>query len=341
MFTLGDEEYGIDILKVQEIRGYDSVTRIANAPEFIKGVINLRGIIVPIVDMRIKFHLGRVEYDHQTVVIILNVAHRVVGMVVDGVSDVLTLQTDQIMPAPEFGATLTTEYLTGLGTVDGRMLILMDIELMSSREMALIETLGGKRARAGIRENLQCCKTGRSARRSRRSDSSSWRWPQPSAPAFALNHASRSLDAIAHVDLPAIHSLDDTSSYLLRARVSLDRFRSLTEAGNTAEAAKVLDRAQELYAKSNQNWQAFQATPKLGIEQALVDAARPLRDDREGRRRSRVRGCARGDMAAYHAVADTKISPMFVAYSRPRRPWSRRCKSARKIARLRRNRRSR
>ena len=144
VFTLGDEEYGIDILKVQEIRGYDSVTRIANAPEFIKGVINLRGIIVPIVDMRIKFHLGRVEYDHQTVVIILNVAHRVVGMVVDGVSDVLTLQTDQIMPAPEFGATLTTEYLTGLGTVDGRMLILMDIEkLMSSREMALIETLGG------------------------------------------------------------------------------------------------------------------------------------------------------------------------------------------------------
>jgi len=142
IFTLGAEEYGIDILKVQEIRGYDSVTRIANAPEFIKGVINLRGIIVPIVDMRIKFHLGRVEYDHQTVVIILNVAGRVVGMVVDGVSDVLTLATDQIMPAPEFGATLTAEYLTGLGTVDGRMLILMDIEkLMTSREMELIDSV--------------------------------------------------------------------------------------------------------------------------------------------------------------------------------------------------------
>jgi purine-binding chemotaxis protein CheW len=142
VFTLGAEEYGIDILKVQEIRGYDSVTRIANAPEFIKGVINLRGIIVPIVDMRIKFNLGRVEYDHQTVVIILNVAHRVVGMVVDGVSDVLTLTPDQIMPAPEFGATLTAEYLTGLGTVEGRMLILMDIEkLMISKEMALIETI--------------------------------------------------------------------------------------------------------------------------------------------------------------------------------------------------------
>ncbi|KMZ12734.1 Positive regulator of CheA protein activity (CheW) [Candidatus Burkholderia humilis] len=128
MFTLGAEEYGIDILKVQEIRGYDSVTRIANVPAFIKGVINLRGIIVPIVDMRIKFNLGRVEYDNQTVVIILNVAHRVVGMVVDGVSDVLTLMKEQVMPVPEFGATFSTEYLTGLSTVDGRMLILMDIE---------------------------------------------------------------------------------------------------------------------------------------------------------------------------------------------------------------------
>jgi purine-binding chemotaxis protein CheW len=143
VFTLGAEEYGIDILKVQEIRGYDSVTRIANAPAFIKGVINLRGIIVPIVDMRIKFNLGRVEYDNQTVVIILNVAHRVVGMVVDGVSDVLTLAAEQVMPAPEFGAALATEYLTGLGTVEGRMLILMDIEkLMTSREMELVDIVG-------------------------------------------------------------------------------------------------------------------------------------------------------------------------------------------------------
>ena len=140
VFALGEEEYGIDILKVQEIRGYDTVTRIANAPEFVKGVINLRGIIVPIVDMRIKFDLGRVEYDHHTVVIILNVAGRVVGMVVDGVSDVLTLTTEQIKPAPEFGSTLNTEFLTGLGTVEGRMLILMDIErLMTSQEMALMD----------------------------------------------------------------------------------------------------------------------------------------------------------------------------------------------------------
>jgi purine-binding chemotaxis protein CheW len=142
VFTLGAEEYGIDILKVQEIRGYDNVTRIANAPSFIKGVINLRGIIVPIVDMRVKFNLGRVEYDNQTVVIILNVAHRVVGMVVDGVSDVLTLAPEQVMPAPEFGAALASEYLTGLGTVEGRMLILMDIEkLMTSREMELVDSV--------------------------------------------------------------------------------------------------------------------------------------------------------------------------------------------------------
>lgn len=139
-FTLGNEEYGLDILKVQEIRGYDAVTAIANSPAFIKGVINLRGIIVPIVDMRIKFNLGKVEYNEYTVVIILNVANRVVGMVVDGVSDVITLKSEQIKPAPEFGSAFDTQYLTGLGTVDKRMLILVDIEkLMSGRDMDLMD----------------------------------------------------------------------------------------------------------------------------------------------------------------------------------------------------------
>jgi len=140
-FTLGGEEYGIDILKVQEIRGYDAVTTIANTPDFIKGVINLRGLIVPIVDMRIKFHLGKIEYDQFTVVIILNVANRVVGMVVDGVSDVITLNPDQIKAAPEFGSGIDTQYVMGLGTVDDRMLILVDIErLMTSQDMELVET---------------------------------------------------------------------------------------------------------------------------------------------------------------------------------------------------------
>ncbi|HYD96938.1 MAG TPA: chemotaxis protein CheW [Noviherbaspirillum sp.] len=141
-FTLGKEEYGIDILKVQEIRGYETVTRIANAPDFIKGVVNLRGIIVPIVDMRIKFHLGEPTYDQFTVVIILNVAGRVVGMVVDSVSDVITLSHEQIKPAPEMGTALNTDYLIGLGTIDQRMLILVDIDkLMSSAEMGLIEKI--------------------------------------------------------------------------------------------------------------------------------------------------------------------------------------------------------
>jgi purine-binding chemotaxis protein CheW len=139
-FTLGKESYGMDILKVQEIRGYDSVTHIANAPEFLKGVINLRGAIVPIIDMRIKFNLGKVEYNEFTVVIIMNVLNRVIGMVVDGVSDVVTLTSEQIKAAPEFGATLDTRYITGIGSVNENMLILVDIEqLMGSDDMQLME----------------------------------------------------------------------------------------------------------------------------------------------------------------------------------------------------------
>jgi purine-binding chemotaxis protein CheW len=141
-FTLGAEEYGIDILKVQEIRGYEAVTRIANAPEFIKGVINLRGIIIPVVDMRIKFKLGTPTYDQFTVVIILNIGGRIMGMVVDSVSDVTTLTPDQIKPAPEMGSSFNGEYLMGLGTVDERMLILIDIDrLMSSSEMGLMDRM--------------------------------------------------------------------------------------------------------------------------------------------------------------------------------------------------------
>jgi purine-binding chemotaxis protein CheW len=147
-FRLGGEEYGIDILKVQEIRGYDAVTRIANAPAFIKGVINLRGVIVPIVDLRLKFELGEARYDAFTVVIILNVAGRVVGAVVDSVSDVLELNAEQIRPAPEFNSMLEAGYITGLGSVGSddsqRLLILIDIEkLMASPEMGLMNQIAG------------------------------------------------------------------------------------------------------------------------------------------------------------------------------------------------------
>lgn len=140
-FTLGGEEYGVDILKVQEIRGYDTVTRIPGAPAFIKGVINLRGTIVPVVDMRLKFNLGSAEYNDFTVMIILNIARRVVGMVVDGVSDVMQLNAEQIRPAPEFGSAVDARFITGLGTLDERMLILIDIEkLMSGADMALMDS---------------------------------------------------------------------------------------------------------------------------------------------------------------------------------------------------------
>jgi purine-binding chemotaxis protein CheW len=138
-FSLGDEVYGIDILMVQEIRGYEPVTKIANTPNFIKGVVNLRGVIVPVVDMRIKFRLDAVEYNQFTVVIVLNVCDRIIGMVVDGVSDVIDLTPDQIHAAPEFGSSLDVEYLRGMATIDERMIILVDIErLMSANDMELI-----------------------------------------------------------------------------------------------------------------------------------------------------------------------------------------------------------
>jgi purine-binding chemotaxis protein CheW len=140
-FKLGDEEYGIDILRVQEIRSYESPTRIANAPSFIKGVVNLRGVIVPIVDMRIKFNLESVNYDDFTVVIVLNIAGRVVGMVVDAVSDVITLTPEQLRPVPAFNSSIDADHLLAIGAIDDRMLILVDIgKLMASSDMGLVET---------------------------------------------------------------------------------------------------------------------------------------------------------------------------------------------------------
>jgi purine-binding chemotaxis protein CheW len=140
-FRLGGEEYGIDILKVQEIRSYEQPTRIANAPSFIKGVVNLRGVIVPIVDLRLKLACETAEYNTFTVVIVLNVKGRVVGAVVDSVSDVLELANDAIRSAPEMASVADTSFITGIGSVGERMLILMDIEaLMASDDMGLLDT---------------------------------------------------------------------------------------------------------------------------------------------------------------------------------------------------------
>ena len=138
-FRLGAEEYGIDILKVQEIRSYEAPTRIANAPQFVKGVVNLRGVIVPIVDLRLKLGCETAEYNSFTVVIVLNVKGRVVGAVVDSVSDVLELPAETIKPAPEMSSAIDASFITGIGSVNDRMLILMDIEsLMASADMGLI-----------------------------------------------------------------------------------------------------------------------------------------------------------------------------------------------------------
>lgn len=138
-FRLDQEEYGIDILKVQEIRGYEPPTRIANVPNFIKGVVNLRGTIVPIVDMRLKFNCANANYDVFTVVIILNLHQRIVGIVVDSVSDVMGLLPEQMKSAPDIESIIGPESIIGLGALDDRMLILLDIEkLMNGFDMGLV-----------------------------------------------------------------------------------------------------------------------------------------------------------------------------------------------------------
>ncbi len=138
-FRLDQEEYGIDILKVQEIRGYEPPTRVANAPDFIKGVVNLRGTIVPIVDMRLKFSCSKAEYNAFTVVIVLNLRSRIVGIVVDSVSDVMELPPDSLKAAPDIESVIDSGAVLGLGSLGERMLILLDIErLMSAPDMGLV-----------------------------------------------------------------------------------------------------------------------------------------------------------------------------------------------------------
>ena len=139
VFVLGEEEYGVDILKVQEIRGYEKVTPIPSAPAYLKGVMNLRGTIVPVLDMRMKFGMAEPRYDSFTVVIILRIAGRVIGIVVDGVSDVVPLGPGDVKPAPQLGALVDSAFLAGLATRDGRMILLMDIEkFLSSGELNLL-----------------------------------------------------------------------------------------------------------------------------------------------------------------------------------------------------------
>lgn len=139
VFVLGKEEYGVDILKVQEIRGYEKVTPIPSAPDYLKGVMNLRGFIVPIIDMRIKFRLPDVRYDSFTVVVILRIAGRVIGLVVDGVSDVVRFADSEVKPAPQLGSVVDGSFIAGIASQDDRMVLLLDIErLLSSGELNLL-----------------------------------------------------------------------------------------------------------------------------------------------------------------------------------------------------------
>lgn len=136
---LGDEDYAIDIMRVQEIRSYEEPTRMANSPSFIKGVVNLRGVIVPIVDLRMKLNMASVDYNEFTVVIILNVRGTVIGAVVDAVSDVVTLDAKMIKPAPQFESAIDARFIVGLANVGERMLIVMNMEaLFSNSELGMV-----------------------------------------------------------------------------------------------------------------------------------------------------------------------------------------------------------
>ncbi|WP_231896675.1 chemotaxis protein CheW [Vibrio mediterranei] len=141
-FWLGEEYYGIDILTVQEIRTYGQVTSIANMPNYIKGVMNLRGVVIPIVDIRLKFNLPNISYHDMTVVIILNIDQRIVGIVVDSVADVLLLDNVDVQPPPDFASALDTKYIQGLASQEELMLILIHIKkLMNSQDMALFDQI--------------------------------------------------------------------------------------------------------------------------------------------------------------------------------------------------------
>ncbi len=145
-FMLAGEEYGVDILRVQEIKGWDAVTQVPNTPEYVRGVINLRGTIVPIIDLRIRFDMEQLEYGPTTVVIVLKViaddSSRIMGIVVDGVSDVYNMNKDEIKPAPDFGEGVDSSFVNGLATVDEKMVIILDIDhMLNSDELAKVKNV--------------------------------------------------------------------------------------------------------------------------------------------------------------------------------------------------------
>ncbi|HEX5227424.1 MAG TPA: chemotaxis protein CheW [Bryobacteraceae bacterium] len=141
-FSLGDEEYGIEILKVQEIKGYSAITYIPNTPPHIKGVMNLRGTVIPVVDLRAKFSMPATEYNKFTVIIVVTVGAKILGLVVDAVSDVLNIACADVRPAPDFGARVDTKFISGVASLNDRLAVLLDIQkLLSEDELSALSGL--------------------------------------------------------------------------------------------------------------------------------------------------------------------------------------------------------
>jgi len=144
-FVLGDEEYGVDILTVQEITGWEKTTNIPNTPDYVMGVINLRGAVVPIIDLRVRFGLESVTYDESTVVIILRSEdaagnQKIIGLVVDGVSDVYALASKTLQSSPDMSGTIHTEYVNGLATVGDKMVVVLNVnQLINDGILASIQ----------------------------------------------------------------------------------------------------------------------------------------------------------------------------------------------------------
>ena len=136
-FTLGAEEYGIEILKVQEIKGYSAITHIPNAPPHVKGVMNLRGTVIPVVDLRRKFSMEMVEFNKFSVIIVVMVGEKVAGLVVDAVSDVLDIDSASVRPAPDFGSGADTRFIRGVASMGEKLVVLLDVDrLVTEEELA-------------------------------------------------------------------------------------------------------------------------------------------------------------------------------------------------------------
>ena len=152
-FALGQEEYGVEILKIQEIKGYSAITPLPNAPAYVKGVLNLRGTIVPIVDLRQKFALPEVAYTQFTVIVVVQVQGKVMGFIVDAVSDVLTVQGADIQPTPDLHGQVDTSFLNGLARSGEKLIILLDIDKVLTASEAAPTLTGGCPAAEAATQN--------------------------------------------------------------------------------------------------------------------------------------------------------------------------------------------